>query len=131
MAKFNIGDICIIDPNNKLNVSGNNIIYIKITKVYGFYIFKICQGLICNKNGEILNETPIEINARNLVPMNTKGDNIVIRYPSDTPILKQNDVDIVKVMYDISADKLTNDQKINAVKLIAKLEFFSKIINEY
>ena len=40
MRKIKVGDVCIIDPTNKLNFAGEGIVYAKVIRLSGFFIFK-------------------------------------------------------------------------------------------
>ena len=126
-----LGDICLIDPRNKMNLAGSNILYVKVISKKGFGIFSNYACYICDNEGNILNETLLKVSRRNLVPANKKVKKIPIRYPADIPIINQDDLEVCVAMYHNSLDKLNEDGKLRAAKLIAKLKFFSTIINEY
>lgn len=133
MNKYNVGDVCIIDPENRLCISGKSIIYAKILKIKGFWIFKTANVCICDRQGNLRNEDPFDVFIHYLVPNGSRGDNVVIRYPENIPILTKEDFETYRKLYAISINhsSWSEDFKNKCKILLEKIKFFSTIITEY
>ena len=124
-----VGDICIFDKDNDMNLAGSAMNFVKITKKeLGFFRY-IYHGVFCDEKGIVVGNVEMQFPARLLTPCdNTKQ--VIVRYPKDVPIVNRTEVEALKAMYEKYLSQ--GNRKDTAVeKLILKLELFSTIIHEY
>ena len=88
------------------------------------------MGKICDKDGNILNNTAMKIKEMYLTKINY-GEVVVVRYPEDVPIINSRDVALVKLMAEKTMNQFEEYAQIDILKLISKLELFATVINEY
>ena len=115
------GKICTIDPNNVANQTTEGITRVVIVKEIPTSIFKQRKFLvkpICD-NGEI-EELPFETNEEFLFP----DGMMVIRTPSNIPVLNNMDLDAVETavkMLDAAFNFLSPDKKKLTIGCIERL----------
>ena len=124
-----VGDICIFDKDNDMNLAGSAMNFVKITKKeLGFFRY-IYHGVFCNEEGTVVGNVEMQFPARFLTPYDSTKQ-VIVRYPKEVPIVNSTDVEALKAMYEKYLSQ--GNRKDTAVeKLILKLELFSTIIHEY
>lgn len=132
MPKFKVGEICIINKNNDIvPMSSDKIIYVKVKEIVrNIFFMRIYRCQICDREGNILNETPLNCLAKHLHKLED-WQVVVVRYPEDIPIINEEDVKLIKLMNAKWGDQLSEHYQERITMLILKLELFSKVINEY
>lgn len=129
---FQVGEICIFNKDNIIPMSSDKIIYVRILerKFSPFLGGRYYMGKICDKDGNILNNTPMKIKEMYLTKINY-GEVVVVRYPEDVPIINARDVALVRLMAEKSINQFEEYAQKDILKLISKLELFATVINEY
>ena len=124
-----VGDICIFDKDNDMNLAGSAMNFVKITKKeLGFFRY-IYHGVFCNEEGTVVGDVEMQFPAR-LLTLYDSTKQVIVRYPKEVPIVNSTDVEALKAMYEKYLSQ--GNRKDTAVeKLILKLELFSTIIHEY
>lgn len=128
------GDICIFDAENKLDLAGVRVTWVKVIKISKdnlFYDKSIYDCVVCDQQGNVINENIISVPGNKLVPNGSVGDNVVYRYQEDIPILNSEDVRILTLIFDKYLNDLDNPDQLALAKLLTKVKFFSSIIHNY
>lgn len=124
-----VGDICVFDKENNLNLSGESMNFVKITRKKRSIFGNKYYGVFCSKDGTTLSSSEMPIPVKKL-SLYEKGQVVIIRYPSEVPIVKKEEVEILKSVYNNYLER-GNDRILRIEKLILKLELFTTIIHEY
>jgi hypothetical protein len=132
--KLEVGDVCIFDKNNNLNLAGEKIAYvtIKAIKKGGLLNRDKYTVYISDKEGNCLNPEEMDVVGDLLTKLNP-DEVVVFRYPEETPIINISEYNAMSRLYDKymrHANDLDPD-KITLAKLMLKLELFVKVIHEY
>ena len=128
--KLKVGDICILDPDNNLNLSGNNMTYVKILDTYPSLLGTQYKCIFCTSDGVPLSaeDAAMVFSKHRLTKYH--GETVVIRYPKETPIVKKEEVEVLKQFYKEYKEAGMEDRPL-VEKLILKLELFAEIVHEY
>lgn len=128
--KIKVGDICILDSNNEMNLSGTNMTYVKVVDKYLSLIGTQYKCVFCTKDGTLLSSEDATLVFHKSRLTKYHGETVVIRYPKDTPIVKKEEVEALKQFYKEYKEAGMEDRPL-VEKLILKLELFSQIVHEY
>lgn len=122
MKKLNVGQLCLLDPENIFKLTEDQIFTVKVVSCHGPFFDREYNCLNLS-NGKII----YNISQKLLVPVQEYEMNdihTVVRYPEDTPTITTNDINAVKQILDKSTSGDLTD-RLNL--LITKLKYFNNI----
>lgn len=130
-----VNDVYVFDPDNKLNIAGNAYTYCRITKIEPGFFRSDVYVVFCDKDGNLITDVPQRVNPSLLKKLN-ENEYVVTRYPHDTPIINESEVEAISNMYqmvllDPLGRQIDEKDKITIAKLICKLQLFSKVFHQY
>ena len=135
-----IGKIYLFDPVNETKQIESGINFVKLES-FRHHIFykKPVVSIISNTTGQVLPLEQFETEERYLVEldMNNPRRNIVVRYPSDLPVLSSTDLAIITKLSDIVMSDprlkgaITEPEMIQLLSTLKKVEFYTTISEKY
>lgn len=135
-----IGKIYLFDPINETKQIESGINFVRLESIRHHIFFKKpVVSVVSNTTGEILPLEPFETEERFLVELNMTNprSNIVIRYPTDMPVMSSTDLAIITKLSDIVMSDprlkgtITEPEMIQLLSTLKKVEFYTSISERY